>query len=68
MGATLLMAVPAYLVYRQPDLGTALVFVAILGGMLFMSGASVGWLAILSVACVGSCDEAFPDPSWQPIR
>ena len=52
VGATLLMAVPAYLVYRQPDLGTALVFVAILGGMLFMSGASVGWLAILSGACV----------------
>jgi rod shape determining protein RodA len=52
VGAALLMAVPAYLVYRQPDLGTALVFVAILGGMLFMSGASVGWLAILAGACV----------------
>jgi rod shape determining protein RodA len=52
VGAALLMAVPAYLVYRQPDLGTALVFVAILGGMLFMSGASVGWLAILTGACV----------------
>src|SRR5438445_1194472 len=48
VGAALLMAVPAFLVYRQPDLGTALVFVAILGGMLFMSGASVGWLAILA--------------------
>jgi rod shape determining protein RodA len=48
VGAAVLMAVPAFLVYRQPDLGTALVFVAILGGMLFMSGASVGWLAILT--------------------
>jgi rod shape determining protein RodA len=48
VGAALLMAVPAFLVYRQPDLGTALVFIAILGGMLFMSGASVGWLAILA--------------------
>jgi rod shape determining protein RodA len=47
VGAGLLMALPAYLVYRQPDLGTALVFVAILLGMLFMSGAGMGWLALL---------------------
>ncbi|MEX1155656.1 MAG: rod shape-determining protein RodA [Chloroflexota bacterium] len=48
VGAGLLMAVPALLVFRQPDLGTALVFVAILVGMLFIAGASIGWLAILS--------------------
>jgi rod shape determining protein RodA len=47
VGAGLLMALPTYLVYRQPDLGTALVFVAILLGMLFMSGAGIGWLALL---------------------
>jgi rod shape determining protein RodA len=47
VGAGLLMALPSYLVYRQPDLGTALVFVAILLGMLFMSGAGIGWLALL---------------------
>jgi rod shape determining protein RodA len=47
VGAGLLMALPTYLVYRQPDLGTALVFVAILLGMLFMSGAVIGWLALL---------------------
>jgi rod shape determining protein RodA len=52
VGAALLMAVPAFLVYRQPDLGTALVFVAILFGMLFMSGAGIGWLALLSGAAV----------------
>ncbi|MDQ2853580.1 MAG: rod shape-determining protein RodA [Chloroflexota bacterium] len=52
VGAALLMAVPVFLVYRQPDLGTALVFVAILFGMLFMSGAGVGWLALLSGAAV----------------
>jgi rod shape determining protein RodA len=46
-----LMAVPTFLVFRQPDLGTALVFVGILGGMLFMSGASLGWMA-LGVAAV----------------
>src|SRR6202521_3371409 len=52
VGAGLLMALPAFLVYRQPDLGTALVFVAILFGMLFMSGAGIGWLAMLSGAAV----------------
>jgi rod shape determining protein RodA len=52
VGAGLLMAVPTFLVFRQPDLGTALVFVAILIGMLFMSGASVGWLALLSGATI----------------
>jgi rod shape determining protein RodA len=52
VGAGLLMALPTFLVYRQPDLGTALVFVAILFGMLFMSGAGIGWLALLSGAAV----------------
>ena len=52
VGAGLLMALPTYLVYRQPDLGTAMVFVAILLGMLFMSGAGIGWLALLGGATV----------------
>ena len=47
VGAGLLIALPTALVLRQPDLGTALVFVAILGGMLFISGASIGWMALL---------------------
>jgi rod shape determining protein RodA len=53
VGAGLLMALPTYLVYRQPDLGTALVFVAILLGMLFMSGVGIGWLALLAGVSVG---------------
>jgi rod shape determining protein RodA len=47
IGAGLLTVLPTVLVLRQPDLGTALVFVAILGGMLFISGASIGWMALL---------------------
>jgi rod shape determining protein RodA len=54
IGAGLLMAIPTFLVFRQPDLGTALVFVAILLGMLFMSGASVGWMAILAGGAVAA--------------
>ena len=49
-----LMAVPTLLVFRQPDLGTALVFVGILVGMLFMSGASLGWMGLFAAAVVGA--------------
>ncbi|HEU4863779.1 MAG TPA: rod shape-determining protein RodA [Candidatus Limnocylindria bacterium] len=48
-----LMAVPTLLVFLQPDLGTALVFVAILIGMLFMSGASLGWMGVLTAIAIG---------------
>ena len=49
-----LMAVPTLLVFRQPDLGTALVFVGILVAMLFMSGASLGWMGLFAAAVVGA--------------
>jgi rod shape determining protein RodA len=52
VGAAVLMAIPTFLVFRQPDLGTALVFVAILIGMLFMSGASIGWMGIFAGATI----------------
>jgi rod shape determining protein RodA len=54
VGAGLIMAVPTLLVFKQPDLGTALVFVAILVGMLFMSGASIGWMGVLTGATVAA--------------
>lgn len=34
----LFLGIPAFLVFKQPDLGTSLVYVAILAGMLFVSG------------------------------
>ena len=49
-----LMALPTLLVFRQPDLGTALVFVGILVGMLFLSGASLGWMGIITAGIVGA--------------
>jgi rod shape determining protein RodA len=49
-----LMAVPTFLVFRQPDLGTALVFAAILVGMLFLAGASLGWMGLFAAAVVGA--------------
>jgi rod shape determining protein RodA len=44
LGACLLVIPPWALVMLQPDLGTSLVLVSILAGMLFMSGASLRWL------------------------
>ena len=53
-----LMAGPALLVFRQPDLGTALVFIGILVGMLFMSGASLGWMGLFAAAIIGAAPVA----------
>jgi len=52
LGACLLVAPPLALVMLQPDLGTSLVFGAILAGMLWMSGASLRWLAVLAALVV----------------
>ena len=50
LGACLLVVPPLGLVMLQPDLGTSLVFAAILAGMLWMSGASMRWLFALGAA------------------
>jgi rod shape determining protein RodA len=54
IGAGVLMAIPTLLVLLQPDLGTALVFVGILVGMLFLSGASIGWMALFAGGAVAA--------------
>jgi rod shape determining protein RodA len=56
LGACLLVGPPWVLVMLQPDLGTSLVFGAILAGMLFLSGASLRWLFALG----GALLAAFP--------
>ena len=49
------MAPPWVLVMLQPDLGTSLVLVAILAGMLFMSGASLRWLLAMAIGGASRC-------------
>jgi rod shape determining protein RodA len=44
-----LAAVPALLVFLQPDLGTSIVFAAILVGMLVVAGARARYLGILAL-------------------
>jgi rod shape determining protein RodA len=51
-GAVILMGPPLALVMLQPDLGTSLVFGAILAGMLWMSGASLRWLFAISAGLI----------------
>jgi rod shape determining protein RodA len=58
-GACLLVGPPLVLVMLQPDLGTSLVFGAILAGMLWMSGASLRWLAVLAVGVVAMVPVAW---------
>ena len=45
--ASAIVALPTLLVFRQPDLGSSMVFIAILAGMLFMAGANLGWMALI---------------------
>jgi rod shape determining protein RodA len=52
LGACVLVGPPLALVMLQPDLGTSLVFAAILAGMLWMSGASLRWLAVLAAGVI----------------
>lgn len=54
VGAGLLVAPAFVLVMIQPDLGTALVFVAILVGALFISGASLRWMLLAFAALVAA--------------
>jgi rod shape determining protein RodA len=59
LGACALAIPPFVLIMAQPDLGTSLVFCAIVAGMLFMSGASLRWLVALALGVV-----AFVPIAW----
>ncbi len=54
LGACILVGPPFLLVMLQPDLGTSLVLLAILGGMLFMSGASLRWLGAMAAVVIAA--------------
>jgi rod shape determining protein RodA len=50
IGGVVMLVPPWVLVMMQPDLGTSLVMVAVLAGLLFMSGASLFWMGTLAAA------------------
>lgn len=51
-GALLVLAPPVALVFRQPDLGTSLVFLAIFAGVAFLAGARLWQLSSLVAAAI----------------
>ncbi|CAM4131359.1 FtsW/RodA/SpoVE family cell cycle protein [Janibacter anophelis] len=61
-------AVPVLLVMAQPDLGSALVLVALALGVLVVSGASWPWLAGVVVAVAGAVAAAFTTPLLSPYQ
>ena len=54
IGAAIVLAPPWVLIMLQPDLGTSLVIVATLVGMLFMAEASLFWLGTMAGAVVAA--------------
>ena len=59
IGAGILVVPPLALVMLQPDLGTSLVFGAILVGMLWMSGASMKWLGAMAALVIAMVPVAW---------
>ncbi len=59
LGACILVVPPWLLVMAQPDLGTSLVFAAILAGMLFLGGASLRWLSAIALAVMAALPFAW---------
>jgi rod shape determining protein RodA len=59
IGAGLLTLPPFVLIMIQPDLGSALVLVAIMLGALFLSGASLRWMALGGVAVIAALPVAW---------
>jgi rod shape determining protein RodA len=53
-GVLLVLVPPWILVLLEPDLGTSLVLVAIMAGVLFMSGVSLFWLGTLAAAALAA--------------
>ena len=50
LGAVALAAIPALFVFAQPDIGTSLVYGAVLGAMLFVAGAR--WVHLAALASI----------------
>jgi rod shape determining protein RodA len=60
----LIVAVPMGIVLLQPDLGTALVYIAILITMIFMAGVSLRYVAFM-ISCIALTGILLVLPLWQ---
>ncbi len=66
--AALVTGVPVLLVMAQPDLGSALVLVALALGVLVVSGAAWPWLVGVVVVGAGAVVAAFTTPLLSPYQ
>ena len=53
-GSMIITAVPAFLVYREPDLGTTLMFLGIWGAMVFMAGVPFRYLIGVAIGLLAA--------------
>jgi rod shape determining protein RodA len=58
------VGIPFALIFKQPDLGTALVFTAITIGMLFWAGLPGAWLFVLASPILSLATSAIGWPLW----
>jgi rod shape determining protein RodA len=49
-----MVLVPAFLIYKEPDLGGTLILFPIAGAMLLVSGLKWRWLLLIAVVCCGA--------------
>ncbi len=56
----LLVAMPAFLVYLQPDLGTALLIAAVGGYAIVLGGLSWRWIAAIAILALASIPAIWP--------
>src|SRR2546428_200114 len=61
----LIAGVPTLLVAKQPDLGSAIVFIAILFAMLYWAGTKPSLLVLLGSPAIGWCSPS-RRPAWAP--
>lgn len=66
--AGIITGVPVLLVMGQPDLGSALVLVALAFGVLVVSGAPWPWLVGVVLAVLGAVVAAFTTPLLSPYQ
>src|SRR5438093_2215671 len=59
LGGLILLGPPAFLVFRQPDLGTTLVFLAVFVGISFVAGARPWQLATLAGIAIAALPAAW---------
>jgi len=57
--ATVIAAIPMFLVFIQPDIGTTIVLAAILGGVLVVAGARARYIGLLTMVAIALLGGAF---------